>query len=147
MKLDHAWIAARIPHHGSMCLLDTVESWDENRILCHASSHQAADNPLRAAGRLGIANGIEYAAQAMAVHGALLAGSGEAPKAGYLTSVREVAFHTLRLDDVAGPLGIEAERLSGNANTILYSFRLQAEGQTLLCGRASVMLDAQGNQS
>ena len=38
-----------------------------------ASSHRAADNPLRAHGRLGAACGIEYAAQAMAVHGALLA--------------------------------------------------------------------------
>jgi hypothetical protein len=46
------------------------------------------DNPLRAAGSLGVANAIEYAAQAMAVHGALLGGSDGAPQAGYLTSVR-----------------------------------------------------------
>ena len=71
--LDRAWIASHIPHQGSMCLLDYVEAWDRERIRCRASSHRAADNPLRAYGRLGAACGIEYAAQAMAVHGALLA--------------------------------------------------------------------------
>ena len=25
--LDHAWIAAHIPHQGSMCLLDVVADW------------------------------------------------------------------------------------------------------------------------
>ena len=71
--LDHAWIAAHIPHHGSMCLLHAVSQWDERRIVCEALSHVDPDNPLRAQGRLGAANGVEYAAQAMAVHGGLLA--------------------------------------------------------------------------
>ena len=31
--IDRAWIAARIPHQGSMCLLDAVESWDEQQRL------------------------------------------------------------------------------------------------------------------
>jgi predicted hotdog family 3-hydroxylacyl-ACP dehydratase len=30
--LDHAWIAAHIPHSGSMCLLDQVVEWDAERI-------------------------------------------------------------------------------------------------------------------
>lgn len=142
MMPDRTWIAAHIPHQGSMCLLDHVEHWDAAHICCHASSHVDTANPLRAAGRLGVANGIEYAAQAMAIHGALLAGSDEAPRAGYLTSVREVTWHTTKLDDLAAPLVVEAERLSGSANTILYSFSLQAAGHTVLSGRASVMLDA-----
>ena len=49
--------------------------WNAERISCVSRSHRAADNPLRAGGRLGIACGIEYAAQAMAVHGALIAGA------------------------------------------------------------------------
>ena len=56
-----------------MCLLDAVLDWDDARITCRATSHADPANPLRADGRLGAANGIEYAAQAMAVHGALLA--------------------------------------------------------------------------
>jgi predicted hotdog family 3-hydroxylacyl-ACP dehydratase len=73
MRLDRAWIESRIPHHGPMCLLDEVIGWDTERITCISGSHRSADNPLRARGRLGIACGIEYAAQAMAVHGALVA--------------------------------------------------------------------------
>ena len=58
-----------------MCLLDEVLSWDATRIRCRSNTHRTADNPLRAHGRLGAACGIEYAAQAMAVHGALVAAS------------------------------------------------------------------------
>ena len=86
--LDHGWIAAHIPHQGSMCLLDRVLEWSGQRIVCDALSHTDPLNPLRAAARLGAANGVEYAAQAMAVHGALLAPTGAAPTQGYLTSVR-----------------------------------------------------------
>lgn len=139
--LDHAAIAARIPHQGTMCLLDSVAAWDEQRIVCRATSHRAGDNPLRAEGRLGAANGIEYAAQAMAVHGALLA-AGARPKAGYLTSVRSVSLHADRLDAVVDDLEIVAERLSGDAVSVLYAFTVSAAGQTLLAGRASAVLDA-----
>jgi predicted hotdog family 3-hydroxylacyl-ACP dehydratase len=38
--LDHAAIAARIPHQGNMCLLDTVVDWSETAISCSASSHR-----------------------------------------------------------------------------------------------------------
>lgn len=139
---DQAWIAARIPHQGSMCLLDAVLQWDAAHIVCRASSHTRADHPLRADGSLGMANGIEYAAQAMAVHGALLAGSDSAPAAGFLASVRDVQWHAPRLDTLAPELLVSAQRLSGDGNTLLYSFRLEMEGDTVLSGRASVMLDA-----
>ena len=33
-------IAARIPHQGSMCLLDAVLAWDSGQIHCRASSHR-----------------------------------------------------------------------------------------------------------
>lgn len=139
--LDHAWIAARIPHAGAMCLLDQVASWSDTMIHCVASSQHHADNPLRAQDRLGMANGIEYAAQAMAVHGALRAGADAAPRAGFLTSVREVQFHAERLD-VAHDLDIHAECLSGEGNHLMYAFRIEAAGALLISGRASVMLDA-----
>ncbi len=93
MILDRAWIAAHILHQGSMCLLDGVEFWNETEIVCRASSHRLLDNPLRTAGSLAITNGIEYAAQAMAAHGALLTSADETPAAGFLTSVRDVQWH------------------------------------------------------
>ncbi len=143
MPLDHAWLLAHIPHQGSMCLLDTITDWDAQHIRCTASSHLDADNPLRAYGRLGAACGIEYAAQAMAAHGALLASSEQSPSAGYLASVRSVDFRVTRLDDLGANLAIEAERLSGDDNTILYGFRIHAAGREIMTGRAAVILDAE----
>lgn len=140
--LNRNWIAAHIPHQGAMCLLDSVVDWSPERIHCRSSSHTATDNPLRADGCLGAANGIEYAAQAMAVHGALLADPTTTPRQGYLTSVRSVALHVDRLDDLDGPLDVRAERLSGDSTLILYQFSVEHGGQPLLAGRATVILDA-----
>jgi predicted hotdog family 3-hydroxylacyl-ACP dehydratase len=140
---DRAWIAAHIPHHGGMCLLDSVLHWDEQHIVCEAHSHTDPANPLREAGRLGAGNGVEYAAQAMAVHGALLAPQDARPTMGYLTSVRSLKLHVLRLDDQAQPLRVQAERLSGDARLILYQFSVHSGERCLLEGRASVVLDAQ----
>jgi predicted hotdog family 3-hydroxylacyl-ACP dehydratase len=144
--LERAGIAARIPHQGAMCLLDTVVACSESAIDCQSTSHRDPANPLRADGRLGAANGIEYAAQAMAVHGALLAGQTDAPRQGYLTSVRGVRLLVERLDDLPGTLDIHAERLSGDGNHILYQFALSHAGRLLLDGRAAVVLDADALQ-
>ena len=148
--LDHAWIAAHIPHSGAMCLLDSVEAWDDTHIRCTATSHRDPCNPLHSRGRLAAVCGVEYAAQAMAVHGALLGAldgaqngsTGSVPRVGYLASVRNVEAHVERLDTLAAPLTIEAERVSGSGNTILYGFTVRGEGRVLLTGRAAVMLDA-----
>jgi predicted hotdog family 3-hydroxylacyl-ACP dehydratase len=142
--LDHGWIAARIPHQGSMCLLDAVIEWDMQHLRCRAVSHRDPANPLRQFGRLGAACGIEYAAQAMAVHGALLAEIAEAgnrPRPGMLVSVRNVALHVTRLDDIPADLEVRAEQLSSDAGMLLYAFAVQAESRALLDGRASVLLD------
>ena len=149
MRLDKHWIAARIPHQGSMCLLDEAIRWDANRILCRVTGHRLPNHPLRAHGRLGSACGIEFAAQAMAVHGALLAEADGAtpPQAGFLASVRGVDFQVARLDDIAADLEVEAERLAGDGNHLLYGFAVRAGERLLLTGRASVMskaLDAAG---
>ena len=142
-ELDHAWIAGHIPHRGSMCLLEAVETWDHERIRCRASSHRAVDNPLRADGRLGAACGIEYAAQAMAVHGALLAPPEDSSaRFGYLVSVRGVHLHVPRLDDIEADLQVEAACITRNENQILYRFSVGAAGRVLLDGRAAVVLDA-----
>lgn len=141
--LDREAIARRIPHQGTMCLLDAVLAWNEEAIRCESNSHRAPDHPLRAHGRLGAACGIEYAAQAMAVHGALVAQGSSPPRSGYLAGVRAVTLHVDRLDTIAAPLSIEAQRVTGDANTVLYSFSVHAAGKPLLTGRAMVVLDAQ----
>ncbi|MDI9652868.1 hotdog family protein [Burkholderia cenocepacia] len=140
--LDHAWIAAHIPHAGTMCVLDSVDAWDTERIRCTATSHRDPHNPLRAHGRLASVCGIEYAAQAMAVHGALLGAHEARPRAGYLASVRNVDAFVDRLDTFEQPLTVDAERMSGDGRSVLYGFALRCGERVLLSGRAAVMLDA-----
>jgi predicted hotdog family 3-hydroxylacyl-ACP dehydratase len=85
---------------------------------------------------------IEYAAQAMALHGALLAPPVGVPTPGYLASVRGVRFATDRLDTVEGALRIHAERLAGDARQILYAFDVtDGHGRVLAEGRATVVLN------
>jgi predicted hotdog family 3-hydroxylacyl-ACP dehydratase len=125
-----------------MCLLDEVLSWDPIRIECRSTTHRAKDNPLRAHGRLGSACGIEYAAQAMAVHGALVAGRDHAPSAGYLAGVRDVVLHVEWLDDVCSDLLISSERINGDDSIVMYQFSVHEAARTLLSGRATIVLDA-----
>ncbi|MFW5432313.1 MAG: 3-hydroxylacyl-ACP dehydratase [Methylophilaceae bacterium] len=145
-NIDKAWIEAHIPHQGTMCLLDKVTSWNEEEITCHASSHHLPNNPLRYQDQLSTACGIEYAAQAMAVHGALLATSLNAhngpPRAGFLVSVRGATVHRARLDDIKHPLEIKATCSHRAGDNILYKFSLHAANELLLEGRAAVMLNA-----
>lgn len=137
MMLDHAQIARRIPHAGSMCLLHEVLSWDAQEIRARAISHRDAGNPLRNAEGLGIAAGIEYAAQAMAVHGSLLS-TGAAPRPGRLASTRGVQCHVRWLDRVDGDLDIVARQIAGDDAGMVYDFEITASQQLLLTGRASV---------
>ena len=147
MRMNRAWIEARIPHQGRMCLLDEVLAWDAHHIRCSTGTHRALDNPLRAHDRLGIAGGIEYAAQTMALHGALagaaLGANTAAPsRVGLLASVRDVRLHVLRLDDIEADLLCEVTHLAGDNFTALYEFTLRDKHKSLLAGRASVVLDA-----
>lgn len=140
--LDRAGIAQRIPHRGSMCLLEKLESWDAQRIHCSTTTHRDAANPLRTASGLLAPNAIEYAAQAMALHGGLTASAGQAPSAGYLASVRTVRFGADRLDLVEGAMQVHANRLSGDERQVLYEFSvLDANGHSLAQGRAVVVLN------
>ncbi len=143
MRLDRHWFEQNIPHQGRMCLLDEVIDWGAQHIRCRASSHRAADNPLRSHGRLGVACGIEYAAQAMAAHGAL-AGAAPRSELGFLASLREVRLLVPRLDDLESDLICEAALVAADGGSALYEFSLRAAARRLLSGRATVVFDASG---
>jgi predicted hotdog family 3-hydroxylacyl-ACP dehydratase len=144
--LDHAGIAARVPHAGAMCLLDRLLRWDDRHIVCMAVGHRDRAHPLRDDGALPAPAAIEYASQAMALHGTLSAPPGSAPRPGMLASVRNVRLLVPRLDDVAGPLQVHCERLAGDERQAMYAFSVSAadDGRMLVDGRATVVLDAVG---
>ena len=141
-------IAALIPHRGTMCLLARLDAWDLQTIVCAATNHRDPAHPLRTRRGLLAPCAIEYAAQAMALHGALIGrAAGAAPTPGFLASARGVQLRVLRLDDLPVPergadeLRIEAIRQAGDARRILYAFRLHHAGRLLAEGRAAVVLN------
>jgi predicted hotdog family 3-hydroxylacyl-ACP dehydratase len=147
MRLDRQWIAGHIPHQGTMCLLDEVLMWNPVRVQCRSSTHRDSANPLRSRGRLAAVCGIEYAAQAMAVHGALIASRittspNGAAVTGYLASVRNVALLATRLDDVESDLVAAAELVTGDDHTVLYDFSVTGNERVLLAGRATIVFNA-----
>ena len=138
MELDRAGIAARLPHAGRMCLLDRVLHWDESSIRCSAVSHRDDDNPLRAAVGLATLAGIEYAAQAAAVHSALLHGA-TPPRRGVLAAVKNVASTRPWLHDVAEDMFVEATLLHSDAAGGIYTFAVFAGAERVLSGQFTFM--------
>ena len=125
-----------------MCLLDAVEQWDEINIICKTASHRDATNPLRRDDQLDAVCGLEYAAQAMAVHVGLLEERGRKHTiaVGYLGAVKNLTLRATRLDDVKEDLTVRATRLVGQASSFIYTFRVSAGRQELLDGRASIFV-------
>jgi predicted hotdog family 3-hydroxylacyl-ACP dehydratase len=139
-------ISELIPHSGPMCLLSRLGQWDAQHIVCHAHNHRDARHPLRTRSGLLASALIEYAAQAMALHGALIGrASGQEVRPGYLASVRGTQLHVLSLHDLpaAQPdeLCIEATRQAGDERQILYAFAVHHAGRVLAEGRAAVVLN------
>ena len=131
-------IATLLPHAGAMVLVDAIVECDAQRIVCTSASHRDPHHPLRVNGRLPALCGIEIAAQAMALHGALSRDPPRALRHGRLAAVRDVAVHHPLLDAFEAPLTVECvlEGVSGNVRG--YGFRMTADGTALLAGRATV---------
>ena len=147
IALDHAGIEALVPHRGTMCLLDRVTRWDEARIDCIAINHRDPGHPLRSRSGLLASAAIEYAAQAAAVHGGLIArAAGARARPGYLASARDVRLATWRLDDLPAAdideLQVAAERQAGDATRLLYAFSVAHAGREIAAGRLAVILNA-----
>jgi predicted hotdog family 3-hydroxylacyl-ACP dehydratase len=139
--LSREAIGALVPHAGAMCLWDEVVEWNDDSIRLRARNHRDPAHPLRGDGRLRAVHLCEYGAQAMAVHGGLLAQRGGAvAAAGMLVALRGVALHVARIDDLPGPLECVAQMLVAGEASQQYRFRITHAGALLAEGRAAVML-------
>ncbi len=137
--LNASALCESLPHAERMCLLDRVIVWDEGSIHCTTLSHRRLYNPLRTVEGLPAVSGIEYAAQAMAVHEGLCAGH-TAPRMGVLAAVRNLELYTDWLHDHRGELQIFAQKLRGDNCGGVYAFSITTqEGILLLSGRVTVM--------
>lgn len=137
MILDRDAIARLVPHGGAMCLLHEVLEADAGSIRARAVGHRDAAHPLREGGVLPALCGLEYAAQAMAVHGAICEGGTKRP--GMLAALRDVELAVERLDDIAGDLTVDAHCLMSEGGRFLYRFQVRAGSRELLSGRATVV--------
>lgn len=133
-------IRSLIPHTGSMCLLERIVHWDEKGVELATTTHRDPENPLRRQGRLHAIHLCEYGAQAMAVHGGLMArATGGSVRPGMLVSLRDVVLSADRIDVLDGELRVEVSRLQGGAAGVQYAFRVRHRESELARGRAAVI--------
>lgn len=138
LPATRAAIARLVPHQGGMCLLDRVTACDADGIACLSATHRDASNPLRRDGVLPAVCGLEYALQAMALHGALTDGGPQG--VGFLAALAGVEIGTERLDDIQGDLAVSATALARESRGFIYGFAVEGGGRRLLAGRATVVL-------
>jgi len=138
--IDKAQLRSLIPHTGSMCLLDSIDDWTAERIQCSTLTHRDPTNPLRRNTELAALHLVEYGAQAMAAHGALLANG--AAQTGMLGVLRDIRFYTTRIDDLEGALRISAIRRLVRTDGLIYDFAVRTDERLLCEGRITVALTA-----
>ena len=132
-----------MPHAGAMCLLDEVIDWQHDRIHCRSRLRSLDSHPLAEGGVLPLTALVEYAAQATAAHGTLLArassnGAGAA-KPGRLVGLRDIEFTADREPLTASTtLDVHAERLMADAGGSIYAFRVVEAGSDLARGRVAI---------
>jgi predicted hotdog family 3-hydroxylacyl-ACP dehydratase len=139
MMPDRAHIERLVPHAGAMCLLDAVTAWDAAHIACSCAEPGAA-HPLARGGRLPAIAACEYAAQATAVHGALLDGVDE-PRAGLLAKLTQVELHGAQFPS-GGPLTVRAELLGRLPTGCLYAFEVACAERPVASGKLIVAFRA-----
>lgn len=130
-----------IPHAGEMVLLDSVQHWDHSSIDCRAGTHRRSGNPLRTDEGLSVYAGLEYAAQAMALHSRLcsqdMSGS---PKQGLLAVASKIITYVEWLHDIADDLLVSVKLQDEAGGSSLYEFSMTADRGLLLSGCLLVVL-------
>lgn len=142
MKLDRRTLESLVPQSGPMCLLDAVTDWDSERITCTATL-RLQGHPLARAGSVPGIAACEYAAQATAVHGALLDGAGS-PRAGMLASLVDVQLHRASFPPQQAEVVVHAQLRSRTDGACLYAFDVAAAGSAIAEGQLMVAFASPG---
>lgn len=138
--IEHDELCNLIPHSFDMCLLDRVESWSDDDIVCCSRSHLSTENPLYRGQELSSIHLFEYAAQAMAVHGGLQnRAQGLQMTSGYLAALRDVNISICDLSDIKDELTIKVKKILSQEGNMIYSFSVSSKETELASGRATVV--------
>jgi predicted hotdog family 3-hydroxylacyl-ACP dehydratase len=135
---DPAPLYMRLPHAGTMCLIDEVLDWDANGVSCRTRSHQDSDNPLRRGEGLPAVHGIEYGAQAAALHGVLTGAIDDGPGL-MLGAVRDLDLLIDSLDTIREPLIVTARLELRSGVNAIYAIALAAAGRHCVEGRLTLL--------
>lgn len=123
-----------------MCLLDRVERWNNDSLVATTRTHRRSDHPLRRDGRLHAIHGLEYAAQAMAVHGGLRGlERGQMLSGGLLAAARDLRLLAGRLDTLPGVIEVRIVEEYEQGGSMIYRFRLDAPAGPIIEGTAVVI--------
>ena len=136
-------IESLVPHAGRMVLIDALLDHDSTKLRCRANTGPLEDHPLARQGYLPATALAEYAAQAMAVHGSLLADGDEPARQGQLVALSALDLHCAALDRAAELL-IEVERIGGSGSGEVYEFQVAANNELLARGQATIMFPDAG---
>ncbi len=137
--LERTDIERLVPHQGAMCLLERVLRWDEQHIEATSRTHLDVTNPLRSAHGLRSLSLCEYAAQAMALHGALIQET-RTPTPGMLATLRHVRIHCEYVHTLPDELHVIAARVHAIEGLVQYEFRVVHADTVLIDGRSTVAL-------
>lgn len=132
-----------IPHAGDMRLWEKVLSFNETDLTCSTQTHLYENNPLKVKGVLSSVNLIEYGAQAIAIHGGLLAHSqtesDTSADMGYIASIKKVTFFEEHLP-ARTEINVFAEQIMADDSAKLYQFKITDIANNCLCaGQVLVM--------
>ena len=139
MKVDRATIERLVPQGGAMCLLHEVTNWTPASIVCAADA-PGAGHPLARDSRVPAIASCEFAAQAAAIHGALIELS-LGPKAGVLAKLMDIELHAQDFPPGSGVV-VRAEMLSRVSAGCLYAFEVSAGERPVCDGRLMVAFGA-----
>ncbi|MGB4117578.1 MAG: hypothetical protein WBK51_13645 [Polaromonas sp.] len=132
MPLNPTDIESLLPQKGAMCFLDAVTDWDNENIHCSAAV-PGATHPLMRNGRVPALVAIEYAAQATALHGALLDMASQ-PQDGMLAKLRDIDLHCAWFPVNSNGLTVHATLISRSAGGCAYSFKVGNTHQPIASG-------------
>ena len=138
MHLDRSELAALLPHNDEMVLIDRVLTWSEKELVCETRRHLDPLFPLSEGHLVPASAGIELAAQAMAIHVAVVRDDG--PKQGLLTHVKNVTIGMPSLNSTLDPLTIAVNAGRVGTRGCTYSFEIRSGGTVCLDGRVGVVL-------
>ena len=136
-ELNHAQIAALLPHGKGMCLLDSVDAFDEQGIVC--SALVGDKHPLRRDKEISSIIALEYGAQAVGLWAALRHNRQDKPAEGYVLAVRNFKLHRASLPRNKTLTVLVENKLLGDDSAIC-TFRLSCGEEMLAEGQLTLMM-------